>query len=88
MKVMGTASLRKVKKDRLQVTIFTHHHKVVGDVHILPANRLTDFMNEIDQRFLAVTKAEVCDLAGKEEVIKLDFLTINKNHITMVFPLS
>ena len=69
------------------VTVITQHHKVVGEVHVLPANRLTDFMNQTDQNFIAVTNAEVYDLLTKETIGKLDFLSINKNYIAMIFPL-
>jgi hypothetical protein len=83
---MENPSFRKIKKNRLLVTIFTQTHKVVGEVHLLPASRLTDFLNETDQNFIPVTNASIYKLSGEEIVRKLDFLSINKNHITMLFP--
>jgi hypothetical protein len=87
-KNMETANIRKVKKNKLTITIFTENHKMVGEIHLLPAHRLTDFMNKPDQMFLAVTNVDICDLSGKEIVSNVDFLSINKNHITMLYPLT
>jgi len=85
---MGTKDPKKLKKDRLTVTIFTQNHKVVGEVHLSPASRLTDFMNETGQMFLAVTHVDIFDLSGKEIFSSVDFLSINKNHIVLLFPIT
>ena len=83
-----TRYIPKLKKDRVPVTIYTTSYKIVGEVHCLPVLRLTDMMNDTSQNFLPVTNVNIFDQSGEEIVTKLDFLTINKNHITMLCPLT
>jgi hypothetical protein len=86
---MDISNPRKIKKNRLLVTIFTQHFKIVGEVHIQPGIRLTDFINgEPDQSFVAVTNAEIFNISGGQPVYTMDFLVINRNHITIAFPLT
>ena len=86
---MDISNPRKIKKDRLLVAIYTQNFKIAGELHIQPASRLTDFINgETDQSFVAVTNAEVSNVSDGQPVGKVDFLAINRSHITMVFPLT
>ena len=86
---MDISNSRKIKKDRLLVTIYTQHFRVVGELHIQPESRLTDFINsETDQSFVAVTNAEIFNILDGQPVCTMDFLAINRNHITIVFPLT
>jgi len=78
----------KLKKDRLPVTIYTSNHKITGEIHLLPAIRLTDMLNDASQSFIAVTNASIYNLSGEEIVAKLDFLSINKNNINELYPLA
>ena len=78
----------RVKKDKLLVTIFTQNDKIVGEVYHLPKDRLSDCMNQEDQKFLPVTNAEVFDHKRNDFKYKVDFLLINKNHVDMIYPLS
>jgi hypothetical protein len=85
--VYGTA-FPKVKKCKLLATIFTQRDKIVGEIHHLPNDRLSDCMNDENQKFLPVTHAEVFELKENNFEYKVEFLLINKNHINMIFPLN
>jgi hypothetical protein len=78
----------KIKKDRLRVVILTQGYRVEGDVHILPDGRLTDFINsKTSEDFIAVTDAEVFPASQHDDVLRVDYIAINKSYITMVYPL-
>ena len=85
---METPNPLKIKKERLQVVIFTQNYRVEGEVHIQPGSRLTDFINVGDKSFIAVTNARVYNLSEEEPVHVVDFLTLNRNGITMAFPMA
>jgi hypothetical protein len=78
----------RVKKDKLLVTIYTQRDKIVGEVYHLPNDRLSDCMNQENQKFLPVTNAEVFELKDNNFEYKVDFLLINKNHVNMIYPIG
>lgn len=77
----------KAKRDRVEVMIYTQNHRVEGEVHTQPGGRLTDFVNSRgDQSFIPVTNAKVYDMSGEKQLFTADFLAVNKNGISMIFP--
>jgi hypothetical protein len=79
----------KVNKERLMVVLVTQDYRVEGEVHLQPASRLTDFVNnKTEEHFIAVTNAEVISLSRQEAVSKVEYLALNKSDIIMVYPLE
>ena len=78
----------RIKKDKLKVTIHTQREKIIGEIHHLPSDRLSDCMNQEDQKFLPVTNAEVFDLRENDFEYKTEFLLVNKNHVNMIYPIA
>lgn len=75
----------KVEKSPTSVVIFTECHRIEGKIHAFPGSRLTDFMNtNTGQTFLPVTEARVYPLSGETPLYTLDFLNVNRNHITLI----
>ena len=75
----------RTQKERLKVIIYTHNHKVRGEVHLYENSRLTDILNAdtANKDFLPVTDAEITDMkSGKSQ--EVSFLSINRTHIEIV----
>lgn len=75
----------KTKSDQLRVTIYTHQHKIVGQIHLYENSRLSDILNteNLAKDFLPITQAEITELSsGKTS--NVNFLSVNKNHIELV----
>jgi len=81
-------TLPRIKKNKLRVAIYTHKEKIIGQVHHLPNDRLSDCMNQENQKFLPVTNADVFDLQDNNFEYKVAFLLINKNHVNILYPLT
>lgn len=76
-----------VKKVTGRVLIFTEINKIEGNVHNYPALRLNDLLNS-PIHFIPLTDAVVYDYAGKVELYRTDFLSINKNIIHLIMELG
>ena len=84
--VVQTRGLR-APRDMMEVVLYTNSHRVEGRIHYSPGARLTDFMNfRLEAQFMAITHATIYTLTGEDPLYTVDFLDINRNHITMVFP--
>ena len=82
----------RVRRERLEVIIYTQTLKIVGTVHTLPNSRLVDFMNakfmdfkETDL-FIVVTDAIIYTLPTENILQTAEFLAINKKAIMLVLP--
>jgi hypothetical protein len=73
-----------ISKKDIPVTIQTLQNSIQGIVHIRRGERLKDELNEAEQ-FLAVTNAVIFDNQGVE-VLRVDFMAINRDHIIWIFP--
>jgi hypothetical protein len=85
---MDMHNSRKVKKDKLTVMIITADYKVTGDVHVFPNGRLTDYINNGGDTFIALTAAEIIPCAQNSDTIKIDYVALNKSDIIMIYPLN
>jgi hypothetical protein len=75
------------RREKLEVVIYTQSHKIVGNIHIMPAGRLVDFMNsKTADLFIVVTSADVYTLPEEKLLQSADFFAINRHAIMMVFP--
>lgn len=77
----------KVAKSQVSVVIFTESCRIEGKIHAIQGSRLTDCMNaNTGQTFVPVTEARVYPLSGETPLYTVDFLNVNRNHITVVIP--
>jgi hypothetical protein len=73
-----------ISKETVEVIIQTATHRILGNIHIRPGERLKDEINQAEP-FFAVTEASICDHSGKE-VYRTDFLVIYRDHIIWMLP--
>lgn len=78
----------KVAKESFEAVIFTSRFKVTGMVHVLPQERLTDFMTASSAMFLPITNAVVRSIVDNKVLAKTQFLNLNKNDVTIIYPTS
>ena len=74
----------------IEVSILTADHDIKGVVHVSKytnTNReLTDFLNDKERRFLAVTNAEIYPRNSNQSPRKYNFLEIHMDYVLMVHP--
>ncbi len=75
-----------VSKDAIYAHIQTCDHLIRGYVHVRKDERLSDELNK-DSHFLAITKAEICDLQGVK-LYACEFLAVNRRHIVWLMPIE
>ena len=75
-----------IKKEVVFAQIHTPANRIMGYIHIRIGDRLSDEINQ-DRLFLAVTGAEIFDLAG-ELLYTSDFLAVNRQHIIWLMPVE
>lgn len=77
-----------VDKETLRVIIFTHHYKIIGDMHIPRSGRLSDYLNRTlaTDIFIPVTNAECFSIGDGQLKYVSEFIALNKNHIHLIFP--
>jgi len=73
-----------VLKKTVPALIQTITHRIHGDVHVRPDERLVDEMNRAE-RFLAVTNAIVFDARG-QKIYSTSFMTLNSKEIIWLIP--
>jgi len=81
----------KSKKISLKVALFTQDTKIIGTIHI-PGGRLTDFLNDKgtgeSELFIPITDASIYAKGSDTMLYFTNFLGINKQQITFIFPLE
>ena len=80
-----------IDKESLKVIIFTHHYKIIGDVHIPRGGRLSDYLNKTiagleTELFITITNAECFSISDGQLKYIAEFVSVNKNHIHLIFP--
>lgn len=73
-----------VTKIPVAVTIQTVTHRLLGNIHVRPDERLKGELDR-DEPFLAVTEASILDSEGKT-VRRADFLAVRRDQIVWVLP--
>lgn len=74
-----------VHKERVPVLIQTLSNLIHGDIFLRPDQRIKDELNNNQEKFIAVTEAEILGPAG-EVLYRSPFLTVNKEHVIWVRP--
>jgi hypothetical protein len=83
----GKTFTDRVRKERIAAIVQTATHRVRGFVFCDQDLRLKDELNASQESFIAVADAEV--LAADDSVLqRTPFLTINKQHIVWLMPIS
>ena len=80
-----------IDKESLKVIIFTHHYKIIGDVHIPRGGRLSDYLNKTiggldTELFIPVSNSECFSISDGQLKYIAEFVSVNKNHIHLIFP--
>lgn len=77
------------EKTKIRVSIFTGTYRIEGDLHVLPGSRLTDLVNvKARNDFMPVTRAVVYGQTKSELLYEVDFISINRDSIIMMFPID
>ncbi len=74
----------RIPKDRKKVIVYTHSHRIEGEMYLVADSRLSDELNVRAKDFFAMTNCKVYSLHGDTFMHSVDFLTVNKNSIEMV----
>jgi hypothetical protein len=75
-----------VSKNPVAVIIQTVHHRVTGNIHIRPEDRIKDELDR-NEDFLAVTDAVILDSEGKQ-IASSKFISVNRHQIVWVLPVE
>lgn len=74
-----------VKKESKRVVIFVENYRVEGYMYLIPGARIVDELNKNTQ-FLPLTNCIIYDKDSSLEIDRVNFMVINKNRVTLVFP--
>ena len=74
-----------VPKKPIPVIIQTQNQSIHGIMYTPQDSRIKDALNDYQEQFFAVTDVVVYDSNG-EELHRVDFLAINRDHITWLIP--
>ncbi len=75
-----------ITKEPVAVIIQTVTHRITGNIHIRPEERIKDELDR-DNVFVAVTEATVFDLGG-QALHSAAFITVNRQQIVWVLPVA
>jgi hypothetical protein len=78
----------QVEKEKFQAVIFTESLKVEGIIHLLPQERMTDYLGETEKVFIPVTQATVSSIVTGEVLHVTKFLSLNKNEVVVICPVE
>jgi hypothetical protein len=78
----------KIDKEAFEVIILTVSLKIIGTIHTLPQERLTDFMVDATHSFLPVTDAVIYKLSDDSLIAKTKFLSLSRKDVTLITPVS
>ncbi len=76
----------QVEKEKFHAIIFIGRFKVEGVIHLLPQERVTDFLDSAETEFLPVTCATVYNVDTGDELHFAKFMSLNKKEIQVICP--
>ena len=76
---------KKLTKVTVTATIQTMTQRISGDIHILKWQRVKDYLDNLQEKYIAVTNAQVHNFKG-DIISEYDFLAINAESIIWVHP--
>jgi hypothetical protein len=75
-----------ISKNPVAVIIQTVNHRITGNIHIRPEDRIKDELDR-NEDFLAVTDAIILDNDGKQ-IASAKFISVNRHQIVWVLPIN
>ncbi len=79
----------KADRDLVKVAIVTDHYKLIGNIHVVPGGRVTDFLaSRVSGNFIPVTDVKVYSEKDEKLMLETKFLTVNARYIIMLYPIS
>ena len=76
----------QIEKEKFHAVIFTGSLKIEGVIHLLPQERMTDYLGATEKTFIPVTEATVSNINTGEVLHKTKFLSLNKNEVMVICP--
>ncbi len=76
----------QVEKEKFHAVILMGRLKVEGVIHLLPQERVTDFLDSAETEFLPVTCATVYHIDTGEKIHAAKFMSLNKKEIQVICP--
>ncbi|MCS6955561.1 MAG: hypothetical protein NZM44_04330 [Candidatus Calescibacterium sp.] len=74
-----------VKKESKRVVIIIENYRIEGYMYLIPGARIVDELNKNIQ-FIPLTDCVIYDKDSSLEIDRVEFMVINKNNISLVFP--
>ncbi len=83
----------KIETSEVRAVIYTAHLKVIGTIHIPFKARISDYLNKTlggngKDIFISLTDAECYSVDGGELKYAADFITVHKDHIQVIIPMT
>lgn len=76
-----------VKKEPKRVVVYIDNYRIEGYMYLIPGARVVDEFNKSNQ-FIPLTDCVIYDNTTSLEIDRVNFMVVNKNRITLVFPLE
>ena len=76
----------RIDKISYEVIVLTDQFKIEGEVHLIEGERITDFIRTEESTFLPITDATISTLNGGAVLYKTEFLSLNRDKVTLVMP--
>lgn len=77
-----------IEMNKMAVVIETARHQICGTVAVPAVSRLSDYANEPQRRFWAVTEAEVSSIEHPERARSVPFMLIAAHEISIISPIA
>ncbi len=74
-------------KDKVRVVVLTERFRMEGEMHVLAGSRLTDSLNSKAKDFIAITNVAVYSLNDGLLLYEPEYVAVNRESITAIFPL-
>jgi len=76
-----------IKKEPKRVIIYIDNYKIEGYMYLIPGARILDEFNKHNQ-FIPLTDCIIYDNATSLEIDRVNFMVVNKNRTTLIFPID
>lgn len=73
-----------ITKDPVPSIVQTLINRIQGNLHVRISDRVTDELNR-DEKFIAVTDAEIYDLHG-QKIYDVEFMLVNSDQVIWIVP--
>lgn len=68
------------------VIIETSRYRIVGSVAVPEDERLSDYVNDPERTFFAITDATTAPLSEADRERPVEFILVNRNEVTVIMP--